>query len=181
MLGPVMRRRLLAAGAEFRAWIAEMLRELGMKRPVPWSSRRRSTTGWRAETNSRMPESSTMGRTQAREVGEVGEEIDLGDVAGGFAYASGVVEELAAEFGEDAALDFSAAFLRGENFYFELFEFGGGEALGVDEGLLSLVIGGNGFCVGLGDFEVVAEDGVEADFEGGDAGAFALAGFYVGH
>jgi hypothetical protein len=107
-------------------------------------------------------------------VGEVGEEVDLCDVAGGLADAGGVGEELAAEFGEDAALDFAGALLCGQDFYFELFELGGGEAFGVDEGLFALVVGGNGLGVGLGYFEVVAEDRVKADFEGGDTGAFAL-------
>ena len=52
-------------------------------------------------------------------------------------------EELAAKLGEDAALDLDGAFLRGEDFRLELFELGSGEALGVDEGLLALVVGGD--------------------------------------
>ena len=44
-------------------------------------------------------------------------------------------------------------------------ELGRGEALGIDQGLLALVVGGNGLEVGLGDLDVVAEDIVEADFK----------------
>ena len=71
----------------------------------------------------------------------------------------------------------SRALLRGQDLYFELFEFGRREALGVHQRLLALVVGGDGLGVGLGDLEVVAEDGVEAHLERADAGAFALALF----
>ncbi len=114
------------------------------------------------------------------DMGEVGEKVDFGDVARGLADARGVGEDVAAELGEDAALDVGGALLSGQNLSLEIFELGGGEAFGVDEGLLALVVGRDGFGVGFGDFEVVAEDGIEADFERGDAGAFALAGLDVG-
>ncbi len=62
-----------------------------------------------------------------------------------------------------------------ENLAFEDLQFGSGETLGVDQGLLALVIGGREVRVRFGDFDVVTEDVVEADFERGDAGAGALA------
>ena len=46
--------------------------------------------------------------------------------------------------------------------------------------MLSLVIGRRVGQIGLGNFDVVAEDLVEADFQGVDAGAFALALFHGG-
>ena len=75
------------------------------------------------------------------------------------------------------ALDLDGALLRGEDFGFVVLELGRGEALGIDEGLLALVVGGDGGEIGFGDLDVVAEDGVEANFEGADAGAAALALF----
>ena len=68
----------------------------------------------------------------------------------------------------------------GEDFALVLLQLGRGEALGVDQRLLALVVGGGQMQVGLGDFDVVAEDVVEADLERLDAGAGALAGFDLG-
>ena len=59
-------------------------------------------------------------------------------------------------------------------------QLGRGEALGVDQSLLALVVGGGQVLVGLGDFDVVAEDVVEADLQRLDAGAGALAGLDLG-
>ena len=42
-------------------------------------------------------------------------------------------------------------------------------------GLLAVIVGGHGVQVGLGDFDVVAEDAIEANLERVDAGARALA------
>src|SRR5580658_1825252 len=106
---------------------------------------------------------------------EVGDEIDFGDGGAGTADARGVVDEAAAEIGEDAFFDFDGALLGGEDFGFVVLELRSGEALGVDEGLLAFVVGGGGGEVGFGDLDVVAEDGIEADFERADAGAAALA------
>ena len=52
-----------------------------------------------------------------------------------------------------------------------------GEALGVDQRLLAFVIGGREVQIGVGDFDVVAEDVIEADLERLDAGALPLARF----
>src|SRR6266849_5127503 len=49
-----------------------------------------------------------------------------------------------------------------------------GEAFGVHQRLLALVIGGREVEVGLGDLDVVAEDLIEADLERLDADAGAL-------
>ncbi len=46
--------------------------------------------------------------------------------------------------------------------------------------MFALVIGGSEMEIGLGNFDVVAENLIEADFEGIDAGALAFALFHGG-
>src|SRR5271157_415338 len=74
------------------------------------------------------------------ELGERGEDIELGDGGGGFAEARGFGGDGGAEIDEELALDFEDALIGGEDFAFVLLEFGRGETLGVDESLLALVI-----------------------------------------
>src|SRR5258707_10859700 len=107
-----------------------------------------------------------------------GEDIQLRYGAGGFAQARGFRGDARAQVDKKLPLDFEDALVGGENFALVFLQFGRSEALGVDEGLLALVIVGGKMQVGLGDFNVVAEDVVEADFEGGDVGALALALFH---
>ncbi len=114
---------------------------------------------------------------QGSEVREAGEQVDLCDAPRGLAHACSGIEQVAAQLGEDAALDLAGSLLRRQDLGLVLLELGRGEAFGVDEGLLALVVGGDGLGVGLGDLDVVAEDVVEADFERADAGALALAFF----
>ena len=76
---------------------------------------------------------------------------------------------------EDLALNGEDFFFGFEDFDFELLQLRRGEAFGVDQGLFALVIGGREVLIRFGDFDVVAEDVVEADFERRDAGAGALA------
>ena len=63
---------------------------------------------------------------------------------------------------------------------FVFLELGGSVALGVDEGLLALVVGGREMQIGLGNLDVVAENLVETDLERTDGGALALALFHGG-
>ncbi len=62
-----------------------------------------------------------------------------------------------------------------EHFALVILQLRRGEALGVGQGLLALVIGRREVLVGARDFDVVAEDVVEAHLERLDAGACALA------
>ena len=137
-------------------------------------------TGWRAATAS-ITGSSTMTRAhvaaQCGEMGEVGQQIGFSDGGGAAANAAGGFEDGLAQLDEDALFDFDGAVVRGENLALVLLELGSGEALGIDQRLLALVIGGRVGQVGLGDLNVIAEDGVIADFERADAGALALAFF----
>jgi hypothetical protein len=111
---------------------------------------------------------------------ERGEDVELGDGGSGAAEASGFGGDAGADVNEELALDLEDAFVGGENFALVVFEFGRGEALGVHEGLLAFVICGSVGEIGFGNFDVVAEDLIEADFEGVDAGALAFALFHGG-
>src|SRR5579883_2824701 len=73
-------------------------------------------------------------------------------------------------------------FFEGQDFLFGvqhlalvILELGRGEALGVGQRLLALVVGGGEVEIGPRDFDVVAEDVVEPHLERLDAGALALA------
>src|SRR5271165_7566777 len=76
------------------------------------------------------------------EFGEGSENVKLGDGGGGLAKARGLGGDARAEIKEELAFDFEDAFVGGEDFALVFLEFGRGEAFGVDEGLLALVIGG---------------------------------------
>ena len=80
-----------------------------------------------------------------------------------------------AQLGEETALDLDDLLFGVEDLGFVFLQLRGGEALGADQGLLALVIGGRMLQVGLADLNVKAEDVVELDLERVDAGAFALA------
>ena len=80
-------------------------------------------------------------------------------------------EELVVE----AQLDGDRLLFRADDLLFELLEIGRDVALGVGERLLADVVRRHLGEVRFRDLDVVAEDGVEADLERGDAGALALA------
>ncbi len=76
---------------------------------------------------------------------------------------------------EDFALNRQHFLFGLQNLDFQLLQLRRGEAFGVDQRLFALIIGGRKVQVGFRNFEVVAEDIVEADFQRPDAGAAALA------
>ncbi len=76
---------------------------------------------------------------------------------------------------EHLALDFEDLFFGFEDLDFQFLQFGRGEALGVHQSLFALVIGRRQMHIRLGDFQIIAEDVVEADLERADAGAGPLA------
>ena len=84
---------------------------------------------------------------------------------GGGADALRLLGGLLANFGEDPLLDLENLLFGGEHFALVLLQLGRGEALGVDQRLLALVIGGREVQIGFRDLDVVAEDVVEADLE----------------
>ena len=113
-------------------------------------------------------------------VGEGGEDVELGEGGGGLLDGFGLGDDFFADVEEEFVFEVDGAFLGAEDFVFVVFEFGGDEALGVDEGLFADVGVGDVVEVGFADFDVVAEDFVVADFEGFDPGAFLFGGLVVG-
>ena len=103
------------------------------------------------------------------------EHVDLGQRQRGLPDAAGLGGDGGAQFGEEPPLDLDHLLLRVQHLGFVLLQLGRGEALGIDQRLLALVVGRRQVQVGLRDFEVVAEDGVELDLQRADAGALALA------
>src|SRR5579863_3490302 len=81
----------------------------------------------------------------------------------------------ATELLEYFALQRENLFLGLQNLAFKLLQLRRGEALGVEQSLLALVIGGRQMQVGLRDFDVVAKNIIEADLERRNARAGALA------
>ena len=82
-----------------------------------------------------------------------------------------MAQDGAAEFGEDFDLASPGAFVRAEDFAFKFLELGSDKSLAVDRCLFADVIGRNRAEVRFGDFDEVAEDRGEADFERFDAGS----------
>ena len=109
------------------------------------------------------------------------QQIDFGDGQRGMADALGLGGDGGAKFGENAPLDVDDLVLGVEDLSFVFLQLRRGETLGVDEGLLALVISGSEMQVGLRNFDVIAEDGIELYLERSDAGALAFAFFDLSH
>ena len=112
-------------------------------------------TGWRPPMISSSPVSVNSGRDVAAVGGELregGEDVHLGDGRGGSAEANGLRGDGVADFDEELLFDFADAFVGGEDFAFVLFQFGSGEALGVDQRLFALVVGGREMQIRLSRF-----------------------------
>ena len=67
-----------------------------------------------------------------------------------------------------------------ENLRLVLFQLRSRVALGIDQGLLALIVGGREVLVGFRDFDVIAKDRVELHLEGSDSSAFSLTVFHLG-
>ena len=113
--------------------------------------------------------------------GEAGECIYFGEGFGGTEELADGVCDLFAESVEEVQFESVCAVFGAEDFVFVFLEFRGNEAFLIFEGLFADVFGRDFVDVGSGDFEVVAEDFVEADFEAIDAGAFDFASLISGH
>ena len=77
-------------------------------------------------------------------------------------------------------LEFFRPFVGSQDLLFVLFQLRRDVALGIDGGLLADVVGGRFVLVGVGDFDVLAEDFVEGDLEVGNAGALTLLRLVLG-
>ncbi len=113
------------------------------------------------------------------EVGQGAQAIETGQALGEFGEGGDVGEKGDANLFEELLLEFDGALLGGEGFGFEGFEFFGDIALGVFDGLFAGPGGGDFLAMRVGDFDVVAEDFIEADFQGGDAGFGGEAGLEI--
>ncbi|MEY3460037.1 MAG: hypothetical protein RL215_3194 [Planctomycetota bacterium] len=113
--------------------------------------------------------------------GKAGEGIDFGErFCGSEEFAYGLCDEIA-ELVEEFEFECECAVFGAEDFVFVFLEFGGDEAFLVFECLFADVVRGDFVDICSGDFEVVAEDFVEADFEAVDTGAFDFASLVGGH
>jgi hypothetical protein len=113
-------------------------------------------------------------------LGEGAQHIPLGDCPRQRLQMRGMAGDLATHARKEFELQRVDALLRAQQNRLLLLEFGRDEAFGVRQRLLADVVGGHFVQVRLGDLQVVAEDGVVADFEAGDARALSLFGFQLG-
>ena len=87
--------------------------------------------------------------------------------------------DLAAHAVEELQLQFHALLLGPGDLPFDLAQFVRGEALGVGQGLPPLIAQGHQGIIGLGDFDIIAENPVILDAQGLDAGLLPLLGLQV--
>ena len=113
-------------------------------------------------------------------VGEAGQHIQFRQHRRCLADAPRLVRHQAPGGEEQVALEGVASLLRVKDLRFQFLQLRRGEPFGIHERLLAFVIRRSKVQIGLRDFDVIAEDTVEADFQRRDAGAFALAGFDLG-
>lgn len=90
----------------------------------------------------------------------------------GFLQAGEFRKDGGAKFRKNFDLAGAGTFLGAEDLSFDFFEFGCDEALAAHGGLFANIVIGNRAQIGFCDFDEVAEDRGEADFERFDAGAF---------
>ena len=100
--------------------------------------------------------------------------------ARGLEEGSGVLGNSEPDSVEEVGFEGGCFFFGTEDLGFVVFEFSGDVALGVGGGLFADVVGGDFGDVLFGDFDVIAEDGVEPDFESVDSGLFSLTSFQAG-
>ncbi len=96
-------------------------------------------------------------------MGEVRQKVDLGDDSAGEANAACGLQDGFAELGEDALFDLDRALMRGKHADLVLLQLRSGEAFGVGQGLLALVVRGDGAKVGSRNFNGISEDVVKAN------------------
>ena len=108
---------------------------------------------------------------QARGLGEGREHIELRQRRGGLLDFRQLAEHLLAHALEEFVFELHAAFLRAKDFALHLLQLRRDETFAVGNGLLADVMRRHFVEIGLGDLDVVTEDGIEAHLERRDAGA----------
>ena len=106
-----------------------------------------------------------------RQLGEAGQDIQLPQCGGGFLDGLEVVEHLLAQAKEQVVLQLSGPFFGAEDLRFHDLEVLGDEALAAGHGLFADVVTRHLGEVRFGDFDVIAEHRVEADFQRRNTGA----------
>ena len=114
------------------------------------------------------------------DAGKASEHVELRQHSRGLANARGMTAHLASNAHEQVALQRVAALVGVEDLYLQLFQLRGGKTFSVHQRLLAFVVRRRQMHVGPGDFNVIAEDVVEAHFERSDARSFALTLFKLG-
>src|ERR1017187_2903692 len=93
------------------------------------------------------------------------EQIALRDAPGGLPHPGCRIQQLPAQPGKEPPLDLAGPLLRGQNLRLVVLQFRRGKALGVHQGLLSLVICWDRSTIRLSNFQVIPKDGVESYLE----------------
>ena len=114
---------------------------------------------------------------RGRHFGQRGRDVQLRHGCGCRTDALGVFGGDAPHFAEKFLLERQDLLLGIEHFALVLLELGRGEPLGIDQCLLTLVIGRRQVLVGLGDLDVITEYVVETDLQRLNAGARPFARF----
>ena len=109
-----------------------------------------------------------------RQIGQRRQDIERGQCRSGLLDAPPLLDDLQANLLKQLVLQFNDLFFGSQYLGFVLLEFRGDIALGVGQGLATLVVVGDLVDVAFGDFEIITEDSIVADFQIGDAGAFPL-------
>ena len=107
----------------------------------------------------------------ARQLGETGKGVELGERNGGLLDGEGLFLDLDAELLEQLEFKRIGFFVGAENLAFHFLQLRRVETFAGGDGLFANIIDGDFGEVGLGDLDVVTEHGIVADFERGDAGA----------
>ena len=107
-------------------------------------------------------------------------DIQFGDSGRGLPDSRGVSGGEQAQILKDLALQGQHLFFRVQNLAFQFLELRRGEAFGIHQRLLTLVIRGRVVQVGFRNFDVIAENVVEANLERLDSRAAALPRFNLG-
>ena len=100
---------------------------------------------------------------QRSQVGEVRQQVDLGDHSAGDANAAGGLQDGLPQLGKDALFNLDRPLMRGEHADLVLLQLRGGEALRVGQGLLAFVVRGHQRQVGPRYLNRIAEDIVKAN------------------
>ena len=106
-----------------------------------------------------------------RQLGKAGQDIQLPQCGGGFLDRLEVVEHLLAQAKKQVVLQLRGPFFGAEDLRFHDLEVLGDEALAAGHGLFAHIVTRHLGEVRFGDFDVIAEHRVEADFQRRNAGA----------